>query len=290
MEDRGFLSAAELRTGPGRLYYGLAIIVLLAIAIVTLFPFFFAFTSGLKNSTEIFTSGLNLLPETPLWGNYTDVWQRFEMARLLGNSFLIVGVGVLLQIIVSAAAAYSLSQLKPAFGNIVMMGFLLTLMIPGIAYIVPLYTTIRRLPVLQWNLLNTNWGLWLPYSVNAVGIFILKAFFDRIPSDILDSARVDGASPLQLFTRIVLPLSRSIIIVICILSFVTLWKDFLLPMLVLPDPARQPITVRLIYVASNYGVNLQMAASFIGLLPPLLIAIVFQRYMKVGLTMGGVKG
>lgn len=288
--NRGFLSNSELHTANGRVYYYGGMIMLVILAIVTLFPFFFAFTSGLKGSTEIFSAGLNLLPETPLWSNYNEAWVRFDMPRLLANSLFVVGGGVVLQLVVSTAAAYSLSQLKPIGGRYIMMGFLVTLMIPGIAYIVPLYLTLQDVPIVHISLLDSYLGLWLPYSVSAFAIFLLKTFFDRIPSEVLDSARVDGASPLQVFLFIILPLSRSILIVISVLAFVNLWKDFLLPLLVLTDPATQPITVRLIYLANNYGVNLQMAASFIALLPPLLVAIILQRYMAVGLTIGGVKG
>jgi multiple sugar transport system permease protein len=288
--DRGFLSDAELRTLRGRTYYILSLLVLLAVAIVTLFPFVFAFTSGLKGSTEIFTSGLQLFPKIPQWQNYSDAWVSFDMLRLMGNSFVIVIGSIIFQLFVSTTAAYSLSHLKPVGGRFIMMGFLITLMVPGIAYLVPLYVTIRDLSAFNIQLLDSYWGLWLPNSVNAFAIFVLKTFFDRIPSEIIDSARVDGASPLQIFGYIILPLSRSILIVICILSFVGIWRDFLFPMLIISDPAKQPITVRLIYLADNYGVNLQMAASFIALLPPLLIAIFLQRYMRVNLTLGGVKG
>lgn len=288
--DRGFLSNAELRTAEGRLYYYGAVVFLLLIALISLFPFFFAFTSGLKNSTEIFSAGLNLLPETPLWQNYSEVWTRFDMPRLLGNSFAVVGGSVLLQLVVSSLAAYSLSQLKPIGGRYIMMGFLVTLMIPGIAYVVPLYVTIRDLAQFNIDLFNSYWGLWLPNAVSAFAIFVLKTFFDRIPPEIIDSARVDGASAFQILYHIILPLSRSILIVIAVLAFVNIWKDFLLPLLIIPDPAKQPITTRLIYLTNDYGVNLQMAASFIGLLPPLLIAVLLQRYMRVGVTIGSVKG
>ena len=288
--NRGFLSNTELRTPAGRLTYIVVVGVLLVIAVVALFPFFFAFTSGLKGSTEIFSAGLQLLPESPLWSNYSEAWNRFTMARLLTNSFVIVGGGVLLQLVISSLAAYSLSQLKPVGARIIMIGFLITLMIPAIAYIVPLYLTIRDVPIVHINLLDSYWALWLPYSVSAFSIFILKTFFDRIPVDILDSARVDGASSFEIFRFIILPLARSILIVVCVVAFVNLWKDFLLPYLVLKDPLSQPITVRLIYLANDYGVNLQMAASFIGLLPPLLLAVILQRYMNVGISIGGVKG
>ena len=103
--------------------------------------------------------------------------------------------------------------------------------------------------------------------MDAFSIFVLKTFFDRIPSELIDSARVDGANALQMFMYIVMPLARSILIVVSVLSFVTLWKDFLLPYLVLTDPLTQPITVRLFYIADDYSVNLQMAASFIALKP-----------------------
>lgn len=288
--DRGFLSNVELRTLSGRTYYLIAIVVLIVIAVVAIFPFFFAFTSGLKTPTEIFAAGLNLLPIDPQWGNYSEAWTRFDLPRLFSNSFAIVGGSVILRLLVSAGAAYSLSKLKPIGARIITLGFLLTLTIPAISYFVPLYVTISRIPILDISLLNTYWGLWLPYSVDAFSIFLLKTFFDRIPQDLIDSARVDGANALQTFFYIILPLSRSILIVLCVLAFVNLWRDYLLPSLVITDPAAQPITVRLISLANNYAVNLQMAASFLALLPPLVIAIVLQRYMKMGLTIGGVKG
>ncbi len=288
--DRGFFSNVELRTPGGRLYYALAVITLLVIAVFSLFPFFFALTSGLKDSTEIFAGGLNLLPNIPRWENYGRAWTLFEMPRLFGNSFLIVGVGVVLRLLVSAAAAFSLSKLKPFGGRIISLGFMLTLLIPSIAYFVPLYTTIAKLPVVNISLLNSYWGLWLPYCVDAFSIFVLKTFFDRIPGDLIDSARVDGANALDMLMYIIIPLSRSILVVLAVLAFVGLWKDFLLPYLVLTDPYTQPITVRLFYIADDYSVNLQMAASFMALLPPLVIAILLQRYMKIGLTLGGVKG
>lgn len=287
--DRGFLSNVELRTPLGFLFYAVAVIILLAIAVVTLFPFLFAFTSGLKTSTEVF-DGLKLFPANAQWQNYSDVWTRFEMPKMFANSLFVVGGGVFFRVLVSAMAAFSLSKLKPVGGKYISLGFLLTLMIPSMAYFVPLFTTISKLPVLNISLVGSYWGLWLPYCVDAFGIFVLKTFFDRIPADLLDAARVDGASALQLLRHIILPLSRSILIVLCVLSFVSLWRDFLLPYLVLPSQDMRPITVRLFYIADNYSFNLQMAASFLALLPPLIIAIVLQRYMKAGLTLGGITG
>ena len=288
--DRGLLSTIESRTIQGRIFHFISITFLILLAIVVIFPFLYAFTSGLKGSTEIFRSGLNLIPEQPQWNNYKDAWERFNILSLFKNSIVIVSVAVGLQMIISILAAYSLSRLKPIGGSIIMNGFLLTLMIPAIAYLVPLYVTLSDVPIIHHSFLDSYWGLWLPYSANAFNIFVLKSFFDRVPSDIIDSAKIDGASPLQTLLYIILPLSRSIVIILTILTFMGIWKDYLLPLLIITNPERQPITVRLIYLARDYGVNLQMAAAFLALLPPLLVAILLQRYLKAGLTVGGVKG
>lgn len=289
--ERGFLSNIELRTFSGRVYYYLAMAILLVLAVVVLFPFVYAFTCGLKGSTEIFKSGLRLMPRHAEWHNYQEAWTNFQMVHLFYNSFVIVSVGVFLRIVVSAMAAYALSRLKPFGGRLIMIAFFITLMIPGIAYLVPLFVTLKDIPVLHVSLLNSYWGLWLPYASSAFAIFVLKSFFDHIPSEIIDSARIDGASPLQVLIYIILPLSRSILLILSILTFMDLWKDYLLPFLIITDPQRQPVTVRLYYMASKYyGVNLQMAGAFMALLPPLLIAILLQRYMKTGLTLGSVKG
>ncbi len=293
--DRGIMTRLELRTAGGRSIYILFVVLLLLLSITVLFPFLFAFTSGLKTSLEIFRSGLQIFPANPQWQNYPMVWTKYNFLTYFKNSFVLVAGGLVFQLTVTTLAAYSLARLKPIGGRLILAGFMVTLMIPSIAYLIPLYTTLVKLPVLNISLLNSYLGLWLPYSVNAFGILIMKTFFESIPDDLYDAAKVDGASPLQIFTNITLPLARGIIIVLLIVGFIGLWKDFLLPLLVLPNADMQPITVRLWYMlnastTSAPGLNEQMAASFLALLPPIIIAITLQRYLQRGLSIGAVKG
>jgi multiple sugar transport system permease protein len=269
--------------------------LLLFLSITVLFPFLFAFTSGLKTSLEIYNSGLQIFPANPQWSTYASVWTKFSFLTYFKNSFIVVGGGLVCQLTVTTLAAYSLARLNPLGGRLILGGFMITLMIPSIAYLIPLYTTLVKLPIVNISLLNSYWGLWLPYSVNAFGILIMKTFFETIPDDLYDAAKVDGASPLQIFVKITLPLSRGILIVLIIVGFIGFWKDFLLPLLVLPNADMQPITVRLWYMlnasaSSAPGLNEQMAASFLALLPPIFVAITMQRYLKRGLSVGGVKG
>ncbi|MBX3062403.1 MAG: carbohydrate ABC transporter permease [Anaerolineae bacterium] len=292
--DRGILTTLELRTAMGRGVYILFLVILVLLAITVLFPFLFAFSSGLKSSTEIYKGGLAIFPAVPQWENYTQAMLKFNILEQFKNSFIIVIGGLIFQLTVSTLAAYSLARLKPFGGRYILWGFLVTLMIPSISYIIPLYTTLVKLPILNISLLNNFLGLWLPYAVNAVAIFLMKTFFESIPSDLFDAAKVDGASALRTFWSIALPLSRPILIVLVIVGFLALWKDFLLPLLVLPDPKLQPITVRLFYMlnvkSAPSPLNIQMAASFLALLPPLLIAIVLQGYLKRGISAGAVRG
>lgn len=283
--NRAILSNLELRTWKGRAIYWGIVAVLLLLSITVVMPFVYSFTAGLKDSADIFRAGLQLWPDVPKWENYGAAWQRFNIPLLFRNTMTIVIGGMISQIGVSTLAAYSLSRLKPIGGRFVLMGFLITLMIPSMAYLIPLYITTADL-----GLLNTYWGLWLPYGVNAFMIFVLKSFFDNLPSELFDAAKVDGAGPFRTLWSIALPLSRPILLVLSILTFVGLWKDFLWPMLVLRDSAMQPITVRLYYQTTNLPVNLQMAGFFLAMLPPLLIAVILQRYIQRGLSIGAVKG
>lgn len=286
--SRAVISNLELRSAKGRLIYLGMLIILALLSIVVIVPFVYAFTSGLKTGREIFSPNFNLLPAQANWDNYVQAWNYFQLPRLFFNTAVMVIGGLLSQISVSVLAAYSLSRLKPLGGRFIMLAFLVTLMIPGIAYIIPLYVTAARL-----GLLGSYWGLWLSYGVNAFMIFILKNFFDGLPSELFDAAKVDGANAVQVFVYIALPLTRSMLIVLAILTFVNLWKDFLWPYLVLlRSPELQPISVFLYTMEqrSTTPVNIQMAGYFMAMLPPLLIAIILQRYMQRGLSLGAVKG
>lgn len=278
------MSDVEYRSFEGRLVRLFFFGILLLVSVLVIFPFFFAFTAGLKNSTEIYQQGLNLWPENPIWANYAEAWRRFNMTRMFWNTFLVAGGGVIAQLVISSMAAFFLSRLKPVGTSIILILVLVTMTVPRIAYLVPLYVTIAKLPILNISLINSFWGLWLPYAVNPFMILVLKSAFDAIPREIYDAAEVDGASELRIFLGFTLPLSKTILLTLGVLSFIALWGDFLLPLLVLRDPEMQTVSVRLYNLTRSFPMNLHLAGSFIAMLPPMLAAILLQRYMKGGLT------
>ena len=282
--NRGVMSDIEARSLNGRIILAICLTVLILTSVIVIFPFIFSFTAGLKSSTEIYKPGINLWPETPNWGNYAEAWQRFNMPRMFYNTFVVAIGGVLGQLVISSLAAYFLSRLRPIGTSVVMILILVTMTVPRIAYIVPLYTTLANLPFLNISLVNSYWGLWLPYAVNPFMILVLKYAFDGIPNEIYEAAQLDGASNLRLFWQFTLPLSKTILLVLALLSFVGLWGDFLLPLLVLRDASLQTVSVRLFTLTRAFPMNLHLAGSFIAMIPPILAAVFLQRYMKGGLT------
>lgn len=281
--SRGIMSRAEWKTWNGRAMGGVIFLGLLFVTVIVIFPFFFAFASGLKTSTEIFKPGL-LFPPNPNWPNYAEAWRRLNMLGMFRNSFIVATGAVVGRLLFSAMAAYSLSRLKPRAQGLIEVLIYATMTIPFVAYMIPLYMTLARVPILNVSLIDTYAGLWIPYSASAFFIVVLKNSFDQIPDEIYDAARIDGAGEVPLFFSFTVPLSASILIVLGLLTFITTWGDFLLPLLILRDSALQTVSVRLVALTRAFPVNLHMAGAFMAMIPPTILAIFVQRYMKGGIT------
>ncbi len=222
--------------------------------------------------------------------NYQRAWEVMDLARLLLNTLYYAFGALAFQLVLDVAAAYSLSKLRPVLGKAILGMMLVTLMIPATVLVVPQYLTVLDVPIVERNLLNSPWAIWLPSVTNAFSIFLLKRFFDSIPKELLDAASMDGAGPLRILWSLVLPISRPILGVVSIFAVVGVWKDFLWPMLVLPDPTGQTLAVGVYSLATSVPENVLIAALTIASLPTLLLFLVFQRNIMSGLTAGGLKG
>jgi multiple sugar transport system permease protein len=219
---------------------------------------------------------------------FKRAWETVPFYLYFLNSFFVSTVVVFIQIIISAMAAYSLSKLKPSIYQIVLVLFLSTVLIPFETIAIPLYLSLKdfSLPgIFNINLINTYWALILPPIANAVNIFIFKSFFDKIPNDFIESARVDGCSELKIFHKIILPISKPIIIVLSIINFVNIWNSFFWPLIVTNDP--QIFTLMLgIYKIIEDGQpwNIVMSAVAISMVPNIILFIIFQRQIMMGVV------
>jgi multiple sugar transport system permease protein len=250
------------------------------------------FASAVKSPAEYALSTPTFIPQSWHPGNYATAWDNMRIAKYFTNTVLYAAGGWLIALIFDVGVAYALSKLKPIFGKILLGAVLASLMLPASALLVPAYLTVVDVPLVHVNLLNTPWALWLPAAANAFNVYVLKRFFDQIPDDLLDAASIDGAGKLRQLWSIILPLSRPVLGVVSIFIIIALWKDFLWPLLVLPEPEAQTLSVALSRLANTSQVPPTefMAGLAIASVPMIVVFLIFQRSIIGGLSAGSMKG
>jgi multiple sugar transport system permease protein len=293
--ERTLVSPLMLKRPAGRVIYWTVFALLLVSTLITFGPLYWMFSSALKSSIEIFQNPPTFWPLHPAWNNYASAWNVLQYPLYFGNTLILAVGAVVLQLLVSATAAFALSKLRPAGKGIIQFVFFSTLMVPPVVYLIPQFVNISDLPLIHVSLIN-NWaGVWLPEAASALNILILKSFFDTIPTELTDAARLDGANGWQIFSRIILPLSRPALAVVTIFTVVASWKDFLWPLLVLSNPDIQSLSVAIYHEAginSTYPLpfNYLMAGLVLASIPPILLFLLFQRQIIRGVNLTGLKG
>jgi multiple sugar transport system permease protein len=290
---RTLISSATLNRKRSKLIYRIVLTAVIGVfTLVFIGPLYFLFTDGLKSTQEAVQVPPTIVPAHPHPAAFAHAWDSVGIARLLFNTLYYAFGALAFQLVFDVSAAYALSKLRPAFGNLIFGAMLATLMIPATVLIVPQYITVADLPILHLNLIGSPAAIWLPSVANAFNIFLLKRFFDSIPEELVDAAAIDGASRLRILRSIVLPISRPILGVVSIFAVVAVWRDFLWPLLVEAgySPSREKLNVGIWQAAQTVPQNVVIAASAIAALPTLLFFLVFQRNILSGLTAGSLKG
>jgi len=288
--ERGVISTFDRKRPSVRLSYAFCYLVAIAIAVSTLYPLLWVFLGSLKEAKEIFYVPPTFLPRTFLWENYLRAWQAYSIPRVFQNTLVIYFGFVVVRLISLSTAAYALSHLNVPGRRGVYLLFLATLMLPAFAYLIPSYLIIFHL-----GLLDSFWAICLPAGADSYSLLLLKNYFDGIPGEIFESARIDGASEWVVLRKIVLPLSKPIIAVLGIFAFIHVWRDFVWQRIVLPSASKWTVSIALWYHSlGNQGAvlpqNVQLAAMLISTLPPMLVFLIFQRYIIEGVSFTGIKG
>ncbi len=288
---RTLISDVQLNRPRGRLVHRIVlVVVVVGFTLVFLGPLYWLVTGGLKSAREVVQSPPTLVPHELHPGTYAEAWRQLRMGRLLSNTLVYAFGALAFQLVLDVAAAYALSKLRPLLGNAILGMMLATLMVPAAVLVVPQYLTVLDLPLLHLNLVGSPWAIWLPTVANAFNIFLLKRFFDSIPDELMAAAAIDGAGPLRTLWSVVLPMSRPILGVVSIFAVVNVWKDFLWPLLVLPDPRDQPLNIGINSLSLGVPQNVLIAALAIASAPTIVFFLIFQRNIMAGLTTGSLKG
>ncbi|MDA0633834.1 carbohydrate ABC transporter permease [Nonomuraea sp. MCN248] len=230
-------------------------------------------------------------PDEFTFDNFVHAADR-NVYRYLFNSFVVVGFGLLLQMIVSVFAAYSLARKKFRGMSVVMLIMLTTMMLPEEIIAIPLSLVLADLPVLHLNLIGTYAGMILPVGAWGFSILVMTEFMKEVPVELEEAARIDGAGELRTFFTIILPLCRPALGVIGVFGFTMIWDQYLLPLIVAPEAGMWtlPIALRSLRSDEEVGIGVLLAATLLALLPSIVAFLAFQRQFMRGLTSGAVKG
>lgn len=289
--QRTLISPWALKKRRGRTLYWLVFTLVLALfTLAFVVPLVWMLLGAMKTAPELARNPPALLPEKFNAGAYVEAWNFMDLAKYFLNTVVIAVGALLIQLAVQVPAAYALSKLRPVLGKWVLALMLATLMLPASALLVPTYLAITEVPIVEVNLVNSPAAIWLPAAANAFNIYLLKRFFDQIPTELVDAARIDGAGSVTTMVRIVLPLSRPILAVVSIFSVVAAWKDFIWPLLVLQNPEVQTLSVALQRFEPDTPINLMLAGLVIASVPMVVAFLIFQRQILAGLTAGSLKG
>ncbi|WP_407272082.1 carbohydrate ABC transporter permease [Radiobacillus sp. PE A8.2] len=262
-------------------------IALFVIALVYLFPIVWLLLSSLKPGNELFTYPLNILPNNPTLGNFEYAWAAMDFMKYFLNTLIVAVLTTVLTVIASASCGYALAKYRYKWLFVFFICMLATTMLPTEVIMNPTFSVILNL-----GLYDSLAGLIIPSINTATGVFMFRQYFMTVPDDLIESARIDGASEGKIFLQLMLPIAKPIIITLAIFSFQWRWNDYIWPLIVLNDPEKYTVQIALrsLVGADNIDWVLILSSSIITLVPMIILFIVFQRYIMDTSATSGLKG
>ncbi|WP_405431599.1 carbohydrate ABC transporter permease [Micromonospora sp. NBC_00617] len=264
---------------------GYAALVLAAAGL--LLPFFWMVVASLKTNNDVFTIPITWLPDPVVWRNYVDIWQRSDLTTWLWNTLLLSVTVTFLQVFTGSFAAYGFARVRFPGRNLLFLAYVGTIAVPWQSYMIPQFILMSKL-----HLSNTLWSIVAVQAFGAIGVFLMKQFYETIPEELSEAARVDGLSEFGIYRRIILPLSRPALASLALLMFTTTWNDYLGPLIYLRSPELRTIQLGLNTFISQYNAEyaLIMTGSVLSVLPVVVIFLLGQRYFIEGIASTGLKG
>lgn len=290
-KDSGVITANDLKSVHVKIVYWIMFGILAVISLVCLLPPLWVFVSSFKDIKEFVSNPPTIIPRSFQPEKLGAVWEKLNFMKYYLNTFILAAGDLIFCVVANGLMGYVLSRLKPKGTSMIMTLILWTMMLPTSLSTVPLFMTFIDFPIIHVNLIDTYLPMWLMAGANAFYIMLFKSFFDAIPISYIEAARLDGCSNLGIFGKIILPLSKPLLMVISIFSFNASWENFFWPYLVLKDTNMQTVAVE-IYKLKVGGIAFDefMIVLLFSIAPPVIIFIFLQKYIMTGFTLGGIKG
>lgn len=257
------------------------------VAFIMLIPFAWMVSASFKPRTEIFTTPIKWIPDYLYLGNYETIMEEIPFMLYFLNTAKITICVTFLQVLTCSMAAYAFSKLHFPGRDTLFLAYLGTMMVPWHAIMIPQFIVIRNL-----NLYDTHWALILTGAFSVFGVFILRQNMISIPDSLTDAAKIDGCGPFGIYTKIVLPLTKTGLTTLIVLTFNSVWNDYMGPMIYLDTDTKKTIQLGLATFKRQYDADYGaiMAGTVISLIPVVIVYAIGQKYIVEGIAYTGVKG
>lgn len=261
--------------------------VLILITVAMFVPFAWMLSASLKLDKDVFSFPIDWIPNKPRWQNYLDIWKKIPLGVFVMNTVKLTVIVTILQLLTSSFAAYAFAKLEFKHRNLLFLAYITTIAVPWQVYMVPQFIMMR-----SFGLNDSHLAIICLQAFSAFGVFMMRQFYQSIPDELCEAARIDGMSEYKIYSKIMLPLSKPAMSTLLIFTFVGTWNDFLGPMIYLKTEAKKTIQIGLRMFISQYSseYGLIMAASVLSLIPVLIVFLALQKYFVEGIASTGIKG
>lgn len=262
-------------------------VVLIALALAMLVPFYWMVISSLKLNKDVFSIPMRWWPETMHPENYRVIWEKLPLITFFKNTIKLTVITTIIQLCTSCFAAYGFTKCRFVGRDLLFLMYVTTIAVPWQVYMVPQFILVSKM-----GLNDTHIGLILMQAFSAFGVFLIRQFYISIPDELCEAARIDGMNEYQIWYKIMLPLSKPSLSTLTIFTFVNTWNDFLGPLIYLTTESKKTLQLGLRMFISQFGseYGLIMAASVLSLIPVLVVFLSLQKYFVEGVAASGVKG
>ena len=263
-------------------------IILIIMATLMIIPFLWMLSAAIKSDREVFKMNpFVFIPANPKWTNYRDIWTKIPLAIFVKNTVILTFVVTFLQLLTSSFAAYSFAKLNFKYRKTLFMAYIATIAMPWQVYMVPQFIMLRKM-----GLNDKLMAMVCLQAFSAFGVFMTKQFYEDIPDELCEAARIDGMSEYGIYFKIMLPLSKPALSTLTIFTFVNTWNDYLGPLIYLRSESKKTIQLGLKMFISQYSSDygLIMAGSVLSLIPLIIVFLIFQKYFVEGVAATGIKG
>lgn len=291
-KSSGLLNSIDYRNPGVKVLYFILFGIMLMVALVCLAPPLWIMLSSVKDIKEFYQVPPTIIPKSFQPEKIVEVWNKLNFMKYYINTFELAAGTIICAILFNGMTGYVLSRLKPKGSRVIFVLIMWTMMLPNSVGMIPLFKNIVSLPLLHINLSNSFLPLWLMAGANAFYVVMFKGFFDGIPISLIEAARLDGCNNLGIFYRIILPLSKPIIIVVLIFTLNSTWSDFFWPYLILKDPNKYTVMVKIFTSKQSTGfpMDIMVVSLLFAIIPPAILFMFFQKYIMQGFTLSGIKG